>query len=451
MGDVIQRRLKRYMAGTVLCILLLFLIAVFLLWKYERNNIDCGMIRVMSNQIVSDLETENGIEKVKKTQYELPYCVLSLDGRVLLSSMKSYTQGEVIDLHVIGTIDNYMIPVQLNGDSTSLLYVESNDYQEHVAVRQFLVKLPWLLLVLFVIYGLLIRRYQIMKNDIWKPIHQIHQVTKDMLEGRLETSVTYDYEGEIGTLCRDFESLKEEVIDGMEREVKSKEKERALYASISHDLKTPLAIITGYLEELLLGVIKQEEIQETLERSLDKANVLNKLIQDILEHSKAQLNQLSIKKEEVYAKEYFSELLIGYEKDSNLQHYQLQYDLPENLMLLIDRNRIAQVMQNLFDNASKYRKQGQDLALHVKFEVINDPSKLLIISVKDNGKGIEAADQPFIFDMFYRGNKARTQNIPGSGLGLNISQYIVMQHGGHIECDSIAGVGTTMSFSVPII
>lgn len=74
----------------------------------------------------------------------------------------------------------------------------------------------------------------------------------------------------------------------------------------------------------------------------------------------------------------------------------------------------------------------------------------MVISIKDTGKGISASDSPFIFDKFYRGEKARTLNIAGSGLGLNIANYIVTKHGGHIECDSIQDIGTTMMFSLPI-
>ena len=118
---------------------------------------------------------------------------------------------------------------------------------------------------------------------------------------------------------------------------------------------------------------------------------------------------------------------------------------------MIDPDRIAPAGQNIVSNSVKYG--GNHLQIEVEFEILEQEKerKILIVSIRDNGKGIEATDLPFVFDLFYRGNKARTQNIPGSGMGLNIAKYIVEKHGGNMECDSIVGLGTTVSFSIPIL
>ena len=287
------------------------------------------------------------------------------------------------------------------------------------------------------------------KEDIWTPIHNLHLVTKDMMRGKFDTSVYYDYDGAIGSLCHDFESMRNEILSGYQRENRAKEKEKELYASISHDLKTPIASIRGYLEEILYGVITEpNEVHSAMERMLQKSVILTELIDDILEHSKAELNQLNIVKEEVYAADYFENLLSGYASDAKLHDYEFLYTLPSNVLIALDQRRIAEVMQNLIENAVKYR--AGKLRIQVTFEEMKDPEPMLIVNVSDNGSGIDAADQPFIFDLFFRGNKARSQDIPGSGLGLNIVKYIVEQHCGQIQCDSIAGVGTTISFSIPM-
>ena len=149
----------------------------------------------------------------------------------------------------------------------------------------------------------------VMKKDIWGPVNEIHKSTRSILNGNFEESIRYDYSGEIGTLCHDFEKMRDEIRDGAMREQQSREKERVLYASISHDLKTPLAIITGYLEQILYGVVNtREQILETAEHALTKVKVLNKLTEDILEHSKAQMNQLQMQKREFYADAFFKEL-----------------------------------------------------------------------------------------------------------------------------------------------
>ena len=204
------------------------------------------------------------------------------------------------------------------------------------------------------------------------------------------------------------------------------------------------------MEQILYGVVTSpEQILETAEHALAKTRVLNKLIEDILEHSKAQMNQLQIRKEELYADAFIGELLEEYRQEAMVQKHQFTYELPPKVLILIDSSRIAQVMQNIVGNAVKYGKENGKI--QVAFEIREQGKRILIVSVNDDGQGIEAADLPFVFDLFYRGNKARTQNIPGSGIGLNISKYIVEQHGGTMECDSVVGMGTTVTFSLPVI
>jgi signal transduction histidine kinase len=176
--------------------------------------------------------------------------------------------------------------------------------------------------------------------------------------------------------------------------------------------------------------------------------VLNKLIDDILEHSKAELNQLLFVKQEVYARDYFKNLLVGYQAEAQKRGSRFSYQLPDNVIVMLDPVRIAEILENLIGNSIKYG--GKSVEVEVAFDIQMDAEQMLLIHVMDNGPGIDAADLPFIFDMFYRGNRARTQDIAGSGLGLHISKYIIEQHGGHIECDSIASVGTTIVFSIPL-
>lgn len=459
MGDIIRAKLRKYTAAILLCIVVLAFCSLYVLWQYELLHVDDGMIRVMSNTVLSAIENMDDLSELSQIETQLPYTVFDLEGNVRYSTINKYEQGTRIDLHTIGTSNCYIVPVMKKeteqedgfmageGACGYLLYVDTLSYQRTYAPPLFLRHALGILFLLFAMILLFIRRTRMIRADIWEPVKELHMVMNHIAKGDMEMQVTYDYDGVIGTLCHDFECMREEIIDSHQRELRLQEKERALYASISHDLKTPLASVTGYLEELLYGVVtKPDEVKKVQQRMLEKAMVLNKLIDDILQHSKASLGQLTIQKREVYAREYFKQLLKGYETDAKLNHYEFTYQLPENVLLLIDPDRIAQVIQNLIDNAVKYRKGP--LSINVSFE-INPAPVALIVSVCDNGSGIDAQDQPFIFDLFYRGNKSRTQDIPGSGLGLNISRYIVEEHGGRIECDSIAGAGTTISFSIP--
>ncbi len=446
MGDIIRRKIAQYTA-IIIGILTASLVAVgVLIWEYQKLNIEDGDIRIKVNQLINQLEQSK--EDKVTLEFELPYCVLDENGIVQISTLEDYPYGILIDWHTLGGVNRYLVPINKSGGGKWMIFVDCVAYQEHIAKRNL-----WKLMTIPVsIWGLLLillwRIRKIEKEDIWMPVKQLHDATKSMLEKKADVEVKYDYTGEIGMLCHDFERMREEVLDSYKRDIQVREKEKVMYASISHDLKTPLASVTGYLEEILFDVAQtQSEIKASANQALNKAVIINKLIDDILEHSKAQLNELSIHKQEVYAKDYFKELLSEYALDAKRKKYTFTYNLPANVLIMIDKERIAEVMQNLINNAEKYAKDT--ISVEVNFESIMGQEPMLIVSVKDYGRGIEAADLPFIFDMFYRGNKARTSDITGSGLGLNISKYIVEQHNGQMECDSIVGVGTTISFSIP--
>ncbi len=448
MGDIIRRKIAQYTAF-IIAILTVSLVAVgVLIWEYQKLNIEDGDIRIKVNQLIFQLE--QSIEDKVSLEFELPYCVLNENGMVQFSTLEDYLCGELVDWHTLGGVNRYLVPIQKKDGIKKMIFVDCVAYQEDIA-RKNLCKF---MIIPVASWGLLLtllwKIRKIENEDVWLPVKQLHEATKSILEKKSDVEVKYDYDSEIGMLCHDFERMREEILDSYKRELKAREKEKVMYASISHDLKTPLASVTGYLEEILFDVVHtRSEIKASANQALNKAVIINKLIDDVLEHSKAQLNELSIHKQEVYAQDYFKELLSEYALDAKRKKYTFTYDLPVNVLIRIDTDRIAEVMQNLISNAEKYGKDK--ISIEVKFESILEPDAMLIVSVKDHGRGIEAADLPFIFDMFYRGNKARTSDIVGSGLGLNISKYIVEQHGGQIECDSIVGVGTTISFSIPYL
>ncbi|MDD5933970.1 MAG: HAMP domain-containing sensor histidine kinase [Clostridiales bacterium] len=445
MGNLIEKKLLRNSILSAILLTSFFGFILVISIQYQKLNIAERTVRVDVNLPL--YEMEQGTQNQMSTQTTIPYCIFDLDGTVMESTIKTYQPLQKIDLHKIGSLKTYLVPIQTQS-GTKLVLFDCSSYEQKQLLQRVLntMILPTILYLASLV--IIRKRYQLEKREILAPLEELHSSTKSILQGNLQMPVKYDYDGEIGTLCHDFELMREELEDSFQREVLSKEKERALYASISHDLKTPLATITGYIEEILYGVAQSpDQINEYAERMLNKAVVLNKLIDDILDHAKSQLNQLSIQTSEVYALNFFKPMLQEFQEDVKRRNGSLTYELPKNVLLEIDSYRITQVLQNLIDNAIKYGHEHTNI--QVSFTLMDEPVQQLIVQVQDDGRGIDAADLPFIFDMFYRGNKARTFDIPGSGLGLNIAKYIVEQHGGQMECDSIVGIGTTISFSLP--
>jgi signal transduction histidine kinase len=177
---------------------------------------------------------------------------------------------------------------------------------------------------------------------------------------------------------------------------------------VSHDLKTPLAAISGYVEE----------IRDGLDDSLSRINLRAGFFEDVC-------GELSL----------------------DAAHWGVSFSAAEipDVLIPIDCKRITQVMQNIVSNSIKYKQRDCVIDIHFKLGATE-----LIVCVKDDGGGIPANDLPFVLNRFYRGDPARTQNIPGSGLGLCIAKDIVERHGGRIECDSVLGSGTEVCFSLPL-
>jgi signal transduction histidine kinase len=452
MGDVVRKKLAFCIIISLGCMLLLAFYSTFFVLKWQDNNgLDERKIRVDFNSLVYEVETvQNANTDLLAHISKLPFTVIGLDGIVIYTQDMDYKVGQQMDLHTLSTINPfrylYKIPVMhgRNQVGTLLIQVDAKVYKKPVFYSILLIT-P----ILFGIIVMLISIYlltKVLKQDIFYPIRELHETTKNIMDGNLNSPLLYDYDGEIGTLCHDFELMRSELQDSSLREQEFKKKESLLLASISHDLKTPLASITGYVEGILYNVVVEEDDVKNYARIiLNKATSLNKLIDDILEHSKAHLNQFSIQKEEVYAKAFFDGLLLDLALDVEQKGFKFIYENAPNVLLNLDSRRITQVMRNIVDNSTKYSKAHGKI--NTTFRMLED---MLLVSVEDNGIGISAADLPFIFDKFYRGDKARSQGIAGSGLGLNISKYVVEKHGGKIECDSILGVGTTISFSLPV-
>ncbi|MGL4773706.1 MAG: HAMP domain-containing sensor histidine kinase [Clostridium sp.] len=399
------------------------------------------------------IKLNEGIYKAEQGDFSViknhSYVIYDLKGNIIKTNSKDYEEKLPLS-SLSGTESSsfqngfsFKAPFLKNEEQvgTILISVPKSEVEGRSSI--YLILPTIILMFIFLqLYSLL----KLLKRDVLSPIEEIHLATKGILKGELATSVSYDYDGEIGTLCHDFEGLRMDLAYRMENEKKLKEKEKLLLACISHDLKTPLSSISGYVEGLSSGLIKDEkEIKEYTKIILNKISMLNSLINDILTHSKAKLNQFTISLEEFYSMEFFKEVLENEKRDAIEHNRIFSYETPPNVLIYIDVLRIGQVMENLLSNAIKFTKEKGEI--NVSFSLIEG---FLLVSVRDNGVGIKASDQPLIFNEFFRGEKARTLNVQGSGLGLSITKYIVEAHGGQIECDSILDFGTTITFSLPL-
>lgn len=422
----------------------------------EENN-KSNLIRIEINDQKNTIKNyfEDGNYLMDEGFYN--YAVVDLKGDIKYSSITEFNSGRKIniekDIGYDNAFDNinkdeirYSTPLVINGTQEGIIIFDlPKSILENKIINVILIPLIIFFLVIIVV-SLLITRF--VKDDIITPIKQLHVSAKTILKGKYDSRINYDYDGELGSFCHDFEDMRDELRISREREEKLKRDEKELLACISHDLKTPLSSISGYVEGIRDGIVKNEEgIKRYANTILKKSKELSKLIDDILEQSKTELNQMSIELKEIYSDTYFNEILSEVSLDIGAHNmmFDISADIPKAL-INIDTNRMNQVMNNIVANSIKYSKKGDKIEIWIE-----DKIDEIIVNVKDQGAGINISDIPFVFDKFYRAEKHRNTNIPGSGLGLSISKYIVEMHGGRISCKSSLGEGTIISFTIPKI
>lgn len=219
---------------------------------------------------------------------------------------------------------------------------------------------------------------------------------------------------------------------------------RQFIADVSHELRTPLTIIRGEAQVTLrLKSASQEDYQETLSSILDQSVNLSRLVDDLLLLTRAEMNQLNLDIKPVQIIPLLEAEIAKWQRLFEDRDFSLVvYASVEELNVLIDKQRIQQVLSILLDNATKYPNTGQPVAIEVDVTRNED---FVQVAIRDNGEGISAAEVDNIFERFVRFSK----HDEGMGLGLPIAKAIVDAHGGEISVESLQGEGSTFCFTLP--
>ncbi|MBT2642950.1 HAMP domain-containing protein [Bacillus sp. ISL-41] len=280
-------------------------------------------------------------------------------------------------------------------------------------------------------------------RTVLHPLKEIYNATEEVIEGNLDYKIRYARQDEIGRFIEGFNLMRDHLKKSIEQRQQYERARKQLIASISHDLRTPLASIKGYVEGLEDGIARNEEMQKKYYRVIkSKTDQLDRLIEDLFEFSKFELDQLSIDKSLVNSSEFFEESFHSAQMDYGDVDLVLAGPLP-SVSLNIDSGRIKQVLANLIDNAVKYG--GTKLVMKIEKK-----GGFVEVNIKDNGQGIHAEDLPYIFNAFFRGEKSRSRESGGTGLGLAIVKYIIEAHGGEIYAKSEPGKGSEFTFTLPL-
>jgi len=218
---------------------------------------------------------------------------------------------------------------------------------------------------------------------------------------------------------------------------------RQMTADIAHDLRTPLTVITGYLESLRDGVLKPSPGR--FDAMYSEAQHLQRLVEDLRTLSLADAGELPLNRRPTSPRALLEELAAAYEHRAAQAGVTLQVRANHYIPLIqVDPDRIKQVLSNLISNALRYTPTGGQISL-----TATRHDDQVLLSVQDSGMGITPEALPHIFERFYRGDPARPGQEGESGLGLAIARSIVKMHGGRIWAESDPGAGSTFIIALP--
>ncbi len=217
-------------------------------------------------------------------------------------------------------------------------------------------------------------------------------------------------------------------------------------ANVSHELRTPISMLQGYSEAIVDDIASTEEEKKEIAKVIhDESLRMGRLVNDLLDLARMEAGHITLNLEEVPLTEYIDKISRKFQGLAKEKLIQLQTDVQIRMENhVIDPDRIEQVLTNLIDNAIRHTSENGSVII-----VVREHSDGVIIDVKDSGSGIPDEDLPFVFERFYKADKARTRGRAGTGLGLAIVKNIVEAHQGKINVHSKIGEGTTFSFYLP--
>ena len=282
-------------------------------------------------------------------------------------------------------------------------------------------------------------------RSVATPLVKLRKATQNIKEGNLDFVLEVDGTDEFAELCRDFEEMRRRLKEAAEEKVLLDKENKELISNISHDLKTPITAVKGYVEGIMDGVADTPEKMDRYVRTIyNKTNEMDHLINELTFYSKIDTNRIPYTFSKLNVDDYFSDCAeeVGLELETRgIQLYYANY-VEKDVLVIADGEQIRRVIHNIISNAIKYMDKPKGV-IQIRVKDVGD---FIQVEIEDNGKGIASKDLTYIFDRFYRTDVSRNSSKGGSGIGLSIVRKILEDHGGKVWATSREEIGTIMYF-----
>ena len=283
------------------------------------------------------------------------------------------------------------------------------------------------------------------QTGVFSPINELNVAMQKIKEGDFDYALQTDAKGEIGELYQNYEDMRLRLKESTEESRQAEEKNRELISNISHDLKTPITAIKGYVEGIKDGVADTPEKMDKYIRTIyNKANDMERLINELTYYSRIDNNRIPYNFHRINVADYFGDCVEEVGIDLEQRNIRLNYSnmTPQDTMVIADPEQMKKVINNIISNSVKYMDKPNG---RIEIRIL-DESDSIHIEIEDNGKGIAQKDLGKIFDRFYRTDASRNSAQGGSGIGLSIVKKIIEDHGGYIWATGKEGEGTCIHF-----
>ncbi len=283
----------------------------------------------------------------------------------------------------------------------------------------------------------------IFATELSMPISRMRNTALELAAGNFKAKTGIKRDDELGDLAKTVDILSEKLLENDIERKKLDQMRLDFFANVSHELRTPITVIRAYTETLSDGVVQeQEKISQYYDRMLSECKTMERLVGDLLLLSKMQNPDFVIDSEPVNLNQVFEDIIrsAGTMAEKKSIKIEVIKDSPVN-MILGDYDRLRQMFMVILDNAIKF--SGENKTIHIKIEKADK----ILVSIKDEGVGIDPSDINNIFEKFYKSNLR--QNASGTGLGLAIAKQIALKHDGTIGVNSTPGIGSEFIFTFP--
>ncbi|PKM62852.1 MAG: hypothetical protein CVU97_03400 [Firmicutes bacterium HGW-Firmicutes-21] len=357
----------------------------------------------------------------------------------ILNNKEVYTISRVDGLYD-SLMLNYFYILQSDDGPFAIVMVSSSDIGDPVLTSQMIKTIVSVSLWIFL--AALISVYFISERII-EPLKQISTVAKNFAKGNFAERVKVSGRDEVAALAEAFNNMADSL-------ARLEEMRSSFLANVSHDLRTPMTTISGFVDGILDGTIPEDKHSYYLGIISAEVRRLSRLVSSLLQLSRSEAGDTKLKMTDFNLSEKTRQVLISFEKKIDAKRLEIEFNNEQDLFVRADTDAMHQVIYNLIDNAVKFTPKNGQVSITILPLTIDKKKKKAFLSIKNTGQGIPADEIPYLFERFYKSDRSRGLDKTGTGLGLYIVKTTLINHGEDIKVVSEPGKITEFSFTLPI-